>query len=112
MAHTYAVLQVSAAAYNEVRRLLEDAGYGHAFHQDDDRVLIDMHGIALSKDAADSAYGLVYPARDGRDGWILETPAGKLYCRSRSHASAELALYLDGPRPDLLQRQELAGLPT
>jgi hypothetical protein len=47
--YTYAVLEVSPEAYAEVRRLLEAAGYGHAFHEDSEhREVIDMHGIALA----------------------------------------------------------------
>jgi hypothetical protein len=49
---TYAVLEVSTAAYEEIRAKLEAAGYEHAFHEDDGRVVIDMHGIALGKDGA------------------------------------------------------------
>lgn len=44
--HTYATLEVSHAAYNEVEKLLRAAGYGHAFMPDG---AIDMHGIALTK---------------------------------------------------------------
>lgn len=46
---TYAILEVSAAAYEEIRALLEAAGYQHAFHDD----VIDMHGIALQAPAGD-----------------------------------------------------------
>jgi hypothetical protein len=48
MTHTYAVLEVSQAAYAEIRALLDAAGYRHAFHADDLREVIDMHGIALA----------------------------------------------------------------
>lgn len=41
--HTYAILEVSAPAYAEIRKLLTDAGYEHAFHDD----VVDMHGIAI-----------------------------------------------------------------
>lgn len=44
---TYVVLQVSAAAYAEIREKLEAAGYDHAFHDHDGRDVVDMHGIAL-----------------------------------------------------------------
>lgn len=44
MTHTYAVLDVSRAAYDEIRRKLDAAGYQHAFDGD----VIDMHGIALA----------------------------------------------------------------
>ncbi len=43
MSHTYAVLEVSAAAFEEIAAKLRAAGYAHAF----DRDVIDCHGIAL-----------------------------------------------------------------
>ena len=45
--HTYAILEVSAAVYAEIREKLKAAGYDHAFHLDDNREVMDMHGIAL-----------------------------------------------------------------
>jgi hypothetical protein len=47
--HTYAILDVSKAAYDEIKQKLEAAGYQHALHddRDGDGVVIDMHGIAL-----------------------------------------------------------------
>ncbi len=48
MTHTYAVLEVSPAAFGEVRLLLERAGYQQAFHRETSREVIDMHGIALA----------------------------------------------------------------
>lgn len=48
MTYTYAVLDISEAAYREIRQKLEDAGYGQAFHRSDDGPeVIDMHGIAV-----------------------------------------------------------------
>jgi hypothetical protein len=49
---TYAILEVSREAYQEIRAKLETAGYQHAFHKDsqDDEPVIDMHGIALKSD--------------------------------------------------------------
>lgn len=44
---TFALLKVSKAAFDEIRLKLEAAGYGHAFHEDDGGLTIDMHGIAL-----------------------------------------------------------------
>jgi hypothetical protein len=41
--HTYAVLEISSAVYNEIASKLRDAGYDHVF----DGAVIDMHGIAL-----------------------------------------------------------------
>ena len=49
--HTYAVLEVSRAAYAEIKAKLEGAGYQDQFHNDrEDGVLIDMHGIALKEE--------------------------------------------------------------
>lgn len=46
--YTYALLEVSPAAYEEIKTKLEAAGYADQFHeQDDGKVAIDMHGIAL-----------------------------------------------------------------
>ncbi len=47
--HTYAILEVSAAAYEEIKKLLTDAGYEDTFHEHDGRTVIDMHGIALAR---------------------------------------------------------------
>lgn len=43
MTHAYAILDVSAATFDEIKRRLKKANYAHAFHDD----VIDMHGIAL-----------------------------------------------------------------
>lgn len=57
--HTYSVLDLSPVAYEEIRGKLLAADYHHAFHQDmDGRDVIDMHGIAVAKEAAEE------PARD------------------------------------------------
>jgi hypothetical protein len=54
--YTYAILDLSDAAYREIAEKLRDAGYGHAFHNDHGRVVIDMHGIAVAnKSEAESA---------------------------------------------------------
>ena len=48
--HTYAVLRISRPAFQEIKTLLEQAGYREQFHEDPDepdQTLIDMHGIAL-----------------------------------------------------------------
>ena len=44
MSHTYALLEVSAAAYDEIKQKLIDAGYRSAINE---AAEIDMHGIAL-----------------------------------------------------------------
>ncbi len=45
--HTYAILDVPRAVYAAVRALLEAADNQHAFHDDREGEVIDMHGIAL-----------------------------------------------------------------
>lgn len=47
MTHTYDVLDVPPVAYAAVKALLNAAGYQHAFHDERDGEVIDMHGIAL-----------------------------------------------------------------
>lgn len=43
--HTYAVLDLSKAAYDEIAEKLRAAGYDHAFM---DNGVIDMHGIGVA----------------------------------------------------------------
>lgn len=53
MTHTYAILEISVEAYNEIRDKLKNAGYQHAFHEESrGEFVIDMHGIALKATAA------------------------------------------------------------
>ena len=52
MTHTYAILEVSSAAYKEIKEKLEAANYHHIFHDNGDGILIDMHGIALKDEGA------------------------------------------------------------
>lgn len=49
MTHTYVFLEVSKSAYDEIKAKLEKADYQHAFHEEEEGVVIDMHGIALVK---------------------------------------------------------------
>lgn len=44
--HTYAILPVSRAVFDEIKQKLSDAGYQHAFHDD----VIDMQGIGVQSD--------------------------------------------------------------
>lgn len=50
MTHTYALLEISQAAYDEIRQKLREAGYQHAFGDDGE---IDMHGIAVIPEKVD-----------------------------------------------------------
>ena len=47
--YTYVLLDVSSEAYYEIYDKLSEAGYDYCFHKDDGKVVIDMHGIAISK---------------------------------------------------------------
>lgn len=44
MSHTYALLELSYKAYQEIFEKMKAAGYDHAFGYDGE---IDMHGIAI-----------------------------------------------------------------
>lgn len=48
--HTYVIMELSPAAYAEIRHKMEEANYQHAFGKDSDYVepVIDMHGIAVA----------------------------------------------------------------
>ena len=45
--YTFAVLEVSKPAFDEIKKHLEAAGYGDQFIMDEKALIIDMHGIAL-----------------------------------------------------------------
>lgn len=48
--HTYAELEISAAAYDEIAAKLRAADYGHVFIESSrGEWVINMHGIGLSK---------------------------------------------------------------
>ena len=44
MTYTYALMEVSQDAWDEVAAKLKEAGYDHAFHEGG---ALDMHGVAL-----------------------------------------------------------------
>jgi hypothetical protein len=44
---TYAILEISAAAFDEIKSKLEAAGYQCQFHNNAGVLVIDMHGIAV-----------------------------------------------------------------
>jgi len=64
--HTYAVLEVSAAAYDEIAEKLREADYGHAF--DEEEGAIDMHGIGLTREQPQMVAGIALPPLDLSDG--------------------------------------------
>jgi hypothetical protein len=46
--YTFVVLELSPAAFEEIHSKLKAAGYDHQFHVEQDRTVIDMHGIAVA----------------------------------------------------------------
>lgn len=52
MTHTYAELEISKAAYDEIADKLRRAGYDHVFNGE----VIDMHGLALTPEPMHTDY--------------------------------------------------------
>lgn len=78
--HTYAVLQISKEAYQEIRDKLEQNGYEHQFHGD----LVDMHGLAiqpLPEVCIDCGAGKVCCKHCGTE-WCLNHQPNPLVCPS------------------------------
>jgi hypothetical protein len=48
--HTYAILELSKASFEEIKTKLENAGYQDQIHVngEDGRIVVDMHGIAVA----------------------------------------------------------------
>lgn len=68
--HTFAELELSQPAYDEIRAKLEAAGYQHAFL---DGGAIDMHGIGVTRSGwAGAVHG---HASDNDDVDVPELPA-------------------------------------
>lgn len=53
MTYTYAILPVTPKTYREIAQKLKEAGYEQAFHEEEEKTVIDMHGIALAEDPAE-----------------------------------------------------------
>jgi hypothetical protein len=71
--YTYAVLEISQAAYDDIAAKLKAAGYDHAFHENDQHgTVIDMHGIAVS------AKPLAIPAFRLPESWTAADTATRL----------------------------------
>jgi hypothetical protein len=51
--HTYVILELSPAAFAEIKEKLTAAGYQHTFQEDEGRTVIDMHGIAVAPEKAE-----------------------------------------------------------
>lgn len=46
--HTFALLELSESAFDEIKEKLKEAGYEHAFMEEDGKLTIDMHGIGVT----------------------------------------------------------------
>lgn len=54
--HTYAILEVTAATYQEIKQKLLTAGYDHQLHDKDTTgEVFDMHGLAIKEEAPEDA---------------------------------------------------------
>lgn len=84
MSHTYAILQLSAAAFKEIETKCREAGYEHAFDAAAEGGLtIDMHGIAVQ--------ALPAPALPPNEGW-----ASPSSCRWHHYFVNGFALCVNG----------------
>lgn len=63
--YTYAILEITEPAYQEIYRKLDRAGYSENFHRDGGRIVVDMHGIAIASNGAKPR--LMRP-----DHWVME----------------------------------------
>lgn len=85
MTRTYALVEVSAAAYTEIGGKLRDAGYDHAFHAGSGGEVIDMHGLALQT----PVIGHVSPAQGGMTHQVA--PGSTWEVRRRPHEVRQVA---------------------
>ena len=46
--YTYALLEISGLAFDEIKGKLIAAGYSDQFEEVDGKIVIDMHGIGLT----------------------------------------------------------------
>lgn len=68
MTHTFAILEVSAAAYDEIAAKLRAANYDHCFTEyGEPHCDIDMHGIGLKREQQQMVAGVVLPPIDLSD---------------------------------------------
>lgn len=56
--HTFVILELSPAAYEEIKTKLEAAGYQDAFIEQDGRTVIDLHGISVTDGDQTTANGI------------------------------------------------------
>lgn len=64
---TYVILNLSRAAFDEIKAKLADAGYDHAFHRDNERGwVIDMNGLAVAVDKEPAEGSVTAQSSDAR----------------------------------------------
>lgn len=92
MTHTYAILEISSAAFEEIKAKLEAADYQHLFAENG--TVIDMYGIAVKA-----------TPKDGPNEQLLK---GELHS---AWVSTELAIrdLIQDSQTDLQQRAEQYG---
>lgn len=52
--HTFSILEISQAAYEEIKAKLIEAGYQHAILEEGGQEVIDLHGIAIKREVVES----------------------------------------------------------
>ena len=59
MTRTYATLEVSPAAFREIRDAFIEVGYTHVFETDETKnvIVIDMHGVGLTCNQIEATSG-------------------------------------------------------
>lgn len=73
--HTYAVMNLTARSYAEVRMRMLAADYSHAIHKNAREEVIDMHGIAIAALPPPPACGaLLVNLTEGGDEVVINHP--------------------------------------
>ncbi len=87
MTYTYAILDVSPEAHQEIHVKLKAAGYQRALHEDG---VIDMHGIALRAEKG---------SKPDAEQWLIIQAGYKALRRDGNVGAFKLALQLAGFAP-------------
>lgn len=59
--HTFVILELSQAAYDEIAEKLRAAGYDYAFNKCEGKIVIDMNGIAVGVEETQEVMPIVDP---------------------------------------------------
>jgi hypothetical protein len=98
--HTFAVLEVSQAAYDEIAAKLKAADYGYCFLGSDGVPVIDMGGIALQAEAPAVMSVTDQPAKPPSGLWRNDpaTPEGKYLVKRRDGTVPEWPNFVIGAK--------------